>query len=85
MYYNTVLTTVADTTLTLTDNTTNYIKYDYTTNVISADTVNVGNIKAIAVTLSGAIVSIVYNTAKETYTDFTVSLNTALPSQPGHA
>lgn len=85
VYYNTVLTTVADTTLTLVDNTTNYIKYSYTTNVISSDTVNVGNVKVAVTTLSGVIVSIVYQPAKETYTDFTVSLNTALPSQPGHA
>lgn len=85
VYYNTVLTTVADTNLTLTDNAINYIKYSYTTNVISADTINVGNIKAIVTVVSGVIVSIVYNTAKETYTDFTVSLNTALPSQPGNA
>ena len=84
VYYNTALTTVADTTLTLTDNATNYIKYDYTTNVISADTVNVGNIKATVIVSSGVILSIVYTVAKETYTDFTVSLNTALPSQPGH-
>lgn len=85
VYYNTVLTTVADTTLALTDNAINYIKYSYTTNVISADTINVGNIKAIVTVVSGVIVSIVYNTAKETYTDFTVSLNTALPSQPWNA
>lgn len=85
VYYNTVLTTVADTTIALTDNAINYIKYSYTTNVISADTINVGNIKAIVTVVSGVIVSIVYNTAKETYTDFTVSLNTALPSQPGNS
>lgn len=85
VYYNTVLTTVADTNLTLVDNTINYIKYSYTTNVISSDTSNIGNIKAIITVVSGAIVWIAYQTAKETYTDFTVSLNTALPSQPGNS
>jgi hypothetical protein len=85
VYYNTVLTSVADTNITLTDNAINYIKYNYTTNVISVDTANVGNIKVVVTVVSGVILSIVYQTAKETYTDFTVSLNTALPSQPGNS
>lgn len=85
VYYNTNLVTVPDTSLTLTDNTINYIKYSYTTNVISVDTINAWNIKVAVTVLSGVIISIVYLTAKETYTDFTVSLNTALPNQSGQA
>lgn len=50
--YNGNPVTVADTNLLLTDNTTNYIKYNFTTNTISVDTVNGGNIKAVVVTLA---------------------------------
>lgn len=63
------------------DGQTNYIKYNYPTNTFSVDTVNSGNIKAQVVTSSGAISSISYRTAKESYVDFTVALTGALPSQ----
>ena len=43
--YNNNQISVADTTIALTDGTTNYIKYDAPTNTISADTVASGNIK----------------------------------------
>ena len=61
--------TVADTNLTLTDNTTNYIVYDYITNVVSVNTTGVGLVKATAIVASGLIISITYNTIKESYAD----------------
>ena len=61
--------TVADTALALTDNTTNYIVYDYLTNVISVNTTGVGLVKATVVTASGIITSITYNVIKESYAD----------------
>lgn len=74
---------VPDTNLTMTDNTTNYIKYDYPSNTFSVDTVNSGNIKAQVITIGGVITSIGYRTAKESYIDFTVALTGALPPQAG--
>lgn len=59
--------TVADTDLTLTDNTTNYIVYDYVTNVVSVNTTGVGLVKATVIVASGLITSITYNTIKESY------------------
>lgn len=44
--YNGNQVLVADTDLTLADNTTNYIKYAFNTNTISVDTSNTGNIKS---------------------------------------
>jgi len=85
VYYNAAPQDVADTSLTLTDNVTNYIKYDFATNTISSGTVNSGNVKAIAVVVSGVIVSIAYKTAKETFIDYTVVISDALPSQTGNA
>lgn len=85
VYYNAAPQEVADTNIVLTDNTTNYIKYDFATNTISTSTVNSGNVKAIAVVLSGVIVSIAYKTAKETFIDYTVTINDALPSQTGNS
>lgn len=81
VFYNGNPVTVADTGLTLTDNQTNYIKYDYPTNTISVDTANSGNIKARVTTVSGAITSIQYYVAKESYIDFTVTITGTLPSQ----
>jgi hypothetical protein len=52
VFYNGNPVTVGDTSLTLTDNQTNYIKYDYPTNTISVDAVNSGNIKARVTTVS---------------------------------
>lgn len=83
--YNGATVTIADTNLTMTDNATNYIKYDYPTNTISADTVNAGNIKVVVTTLSGVITSITYRNPKESFIDFTVSLTGALPNQSGQA
>ena len=83
--YNGNPVTVADTNLLLTDNTTNYIKYNFTTNTISVDTVNGGNIKAVVVTLAWVITSIVYRFSKESLIDFTVAITGALPSQSWHA
>lgn len=83
--YNGAAQSFNDTNLTLANNATNYIKYDYPTNTISVDTSNTGNIKAIVVTLSGSITSISYLTPKESFIDFTVSLTDALPSQAWHA
>lgn len=79
--YNNNQISVADTTLALTDGTTNYIKYDAPTNTISADTVASGNIKCEVVCSWGAITSILYRTSKESYLDFAISLTGALPSQ----
>lgn len=83
VFYNWNPVTVADTSLTLTDNQTNYIKYSYPTNTISVDTTNSGNIKARVTTVSWAITSIQYYVAKESYIDFTVTITWALPSQTG--
>lgn len=85
VFYNGNPVTVADTALTLADNQTNYIKYSYPTNTISVDTTNSGNIKARVTTVSGAITSIQYYVAKESYIDFTVTITGALPSQTGNA
>ena len=85
VFYNWNPVTVADTSLTLADNQTNYIKYSYPTNTISVDTVNSGNIKARAIVASGVITSITYYVAKESYIDFTVAITGALPSQAGNA
>lgn len=84
VYYNGNMVTVPNTNLTLTDNTTNYIKYSYPTNTITVDTVNSGNIKAIVTTVSGAITNITYLNPKESYIDFTVTITGALPSQTGN-
>lgn len=74
---------VPDTNLTMADNATNYIKYDYPSNTFSVDIVNSGNIKAQVITIGGAITSIGYRTAKESYIDFTVAITGALPPQVG--
>lgn len=65
VYYNGTPQTVADTNITLVNNTTNYVKYDFATNTISVDQTNSGNIKITIVTLSGIINSINYNVSKE--------------------
>lgn len=49
VYYNELPQTVVDTDLTLTDGTTNYIKYDFATNAITSSTVNSGNVKVAVV------------------------------------
>ena len=67
--YNNAPQLAVDTNLTLTNNTTNYIKYNFATNTISADIVNSGNIKAVAVTLSSIITSITIQSTKESYLD----------------
>lgn len=82
--YNGVTQSFNDTNLTLTNNATNYVKYDYPSNTISVDTVNSGNIKAIVVVASWVITSISYLTPKESFIDFTASLTGALPSQAWH-
>lgn len=61
--------TIPDTALTLTDNATNYIVYDYLTNIVSVNTTGTGLVKATVVTLSGVITSITYNVIKESYAD----------------
>lgn len=81
VFYNWNPVTVSDTSLTLADNQTNYVKYSYPTNTISVDTINSWNIKARIVTSSWAITSIQYYVAKESYIDFTVTLTWALPAQ----
>jgi len=85
VFYNGVQVTVADTNLTLADNTTNYVKYSFPTNTISFDASNTGNIKAIISTLGGVITSITYKVAKESFIDFTVAITGALPPQAGNA
>lgn len=85
VFYNGAQVTVADTTLTLADNTTNYVKYSFPTNTISFDASNTGNIKAIISTLGGVITSITYKVAKESFIDFTVAITGALPPQSGNA
>lgn len=64
---NSSQTIIPDTNLTLTNNTTNYIVYDYVTNVVSVNTTGTGLVKATAVVVSGLITSIVYNVIKESY------------------
>jgi hypothetical protein len=83
VYYNGSAVTVAETSLTLADNTTNYITYTYATNVVSSNTTNTGNVKVIVTTASGLVTGITYKNAKESYIDFSVSLTGALPSQSG--
>jgi hypothetical protein len=61
--------TIADTSLALTDNTTNYVVYDYLTNIVSVNTTGTGLVKATIVVLSGVITSITYNVIKESYAD----------------
>lgn len=58
---------ITDTTLWLANNTTNYIKYDFISNAITADTSNTGNIKAVIVTALWAITSISYRSHKESF------------------
>lgn len=65
VYYNWSPQTVADTSLTLTDNITNYVKYDFATNTISVDGVNSWNVKVIISVVSWVIMSIWYNVSKE--------------------
>ena len=84
VFYNGNQVAVSDTNLTLVDNTTNYIKYTFNTNTISADVSGTGNIKAVITTLAGAITNIVYRFSKESLIDFTVALTGALPSQTGN-
>lgn len=83
--YNGNVVAVGDQNLTLADNTTNYIKYDYPTNTISFNGTNSGNVKAVVTTLSWVITSIVYRNPKESYIDFTVAITWALPSQAWNA
>jgi len=78
--YNWALQEVIGSTFTLADNATNYLKYDYPTNTLSVSTSSWNN-KAIITTSSGAITSIVYQIAKESFIDFSVTLNGALPNQ----
>ena len=61
--------TVADTNLTLTDNTTNYIVYDYLTNVVSVNTTGVGLVKVTVTVTAGVIGTPTYNVIKESYAD----------------
>lgn len=61
--------TVADTNLTLTDNATNYIVYDYLTNVVSVNTTGVGLVKVTVTVTSGVIGTPTYNVIKESYAD----------------
>jgi len=79
--YNGALQEVTTTSFTLTDNAVNYVKYDYPTNVLSVSTSAVWNNKAIITVNSGVIISIVYQIAKESFIDFSVTINNALPSQ----
>lgn len=83
--YNGSTVTVPDTNLTLTDNATNYIKYDYPTNVVSASTSSGGNVKVVVTTVSGAITNISYRNAKESFIDFSVTIEWALPDQSWNA
>jgi len=83
--YNGNVVTVWDQALTLANNTTNYIRYDYATNTISSSTTDWGNVKAVATTLAGSITWITYRNPKESYIDFAVSITWALPSQWGNA
>jgi hypothetical protein len=69
----------------MTDNATNYIKYDYPTNTISSSTSVGGNIKVVITTVSGVITGISYRNAKESFIDFTVAITGALPDQSGNA
>ena len=61
--------TIADTNLTLTDNMTNYIVYDYLTNIVSANTTGVGLVKVTVTVTSGIIGTPTYNVIKESYAD----------------
>lgn len=79
--YNNAQQEVADTTISLTDNTTNYMKYDVASNTVSCDTSATGNIKCEIVCSSGVVTSILYRVSKESYLDFTIALTGALPSQ----
>lgn len=81
MYYNGEYQNFSDTALVLTASATNYIQYDYQANTISASLTDNFKTKAIVVTSGTSITSITYQIAKESYIDFTVSLNTALPPQ----
>ncbi len=85
VFYNQASQSFSDTALVLTANSTNYIQYDYPTNTISASLVSWYKNKAVVVTWPTSITSITYQVAKESYIDFVVALNTALPSQPGNA
>lgn len=79
--YNGNVVTVSDQSLSLADNATNYIKYDFVTNSISTSTVNSWNIKAVVTTLLWSITNIEYRQIKEAYIDFEVTINWLLPSQ----
>ncbi len=83
--YNWSTVTVPDTSLTLIDNATNYIKYDYPTNTISSSTSSGGNVKVVVTTVSGAITNIEYRNAKESFIDFSVTIEWALPDQSWNA
>lgn len=82
--YNGNTVTVADTNITLANNTTNYIKYDYPTNTISSSVSSSGNVKVVVTTSWWSITDISYRNAKESFIDFTVSLTWALPPQTGN-
>lgn len=85
VFYNQAYQSFSDTALTLTASATNYIQYDYPTNTISASLTDNYKTKAIVTTNSTTVTSIVYQVAKESYIDFTVALNTALPPQTWNA
>ena len=83
--YNGNVVAVPDTTLTLTNNTINYVKYNFPSNTTTVDTADTGNVKVAITTLSGVITNIDYRQIKEAYIDFSVAITWALPSQTGNA
>lgn len=72
--YNGNVVAVPDTTLTLTNNTINYVKYNFPSNTTTVDTADTGNVKVAITTLSGVITNIDYRQIKEAYIDFSVAI-----------
>lgn len=81
VFYNGATQTIADTNLTLVDNTINYITYTYPTNTIANEAVDSSRVKAIVTTVWGIITNITYRQHKESFIDFAITLSDALPDQ----
>ena len=85
VFYNQAYQAFSDAAFVLTASTTNYIQYDYPTNTLSVSLTDWARTKAIVTTNSTTITNITYQVSKESYVDYTVALDDALPSQTGNA
>jgi len=85
VFYNWATQTIADTNLTMVNDTINYITYTYPTNTLAVEATDSSRVKAVVTTVAWVITSITYRQHKESFIDFTVALSDALPDQSGQS